>query len=471
MGVPKMTTGQKLAIRLSEIRSKLNELSALEDVTDEQRAEIDSLSKEYQNKESQHRAALTVEADETRAALGEFGDGDGAPAETRALLSRVSIGDYLNPAVAGVGLTGVAAEVAGALQVGVVGPSGGIAVPWRVLLGNQPEVRVDPERRAFTTTAANDGPQMQRPILQRLFGAGVMDALGVRVDSVPAGRSEWPLITGGVDPDQAKEGDAAAAAVTAAFSYANLKPKRLTGRYEFSHEAAASVADLEQALRRDLADKVQSKMSDIIINGTAPTTQNPQRIEGFLTRLTGTDLSNAEAGAADYGKLHASGVDGIHASRETEVMSVVGDETYIHAAGVYITGSGESGERAAHAALGRVLCLDVHPGRVEHEAVRHPARGRPERRRRHARGFRGRNVADAGSDPGHLLASFAGCRAYVGRAVGRAYRVPLGGLQADRHSSFVAGPSGWKASGEQPAARSGYRAAGPLSERRCCTAT
>ena len=37
-----------------------------------------------------------------------------------------------------------------------------------------------------------------------------MGALGVRIDSVPAGRSEWPLLSGGVAPDQAVEGTAAA---------------------------------------------------------------------------------------------------------------------------------------------------------------------------------------------------------------------------------------------------------------------
>ena len=51
----------------------------------------------------------------------------------------------------------------------------------------------------------------------------------------------------------------------------------------------------------------------------------------------------AVATAADYGRLHALAVDGIHASTEGEVMSVIGNETYQHAAGVYITGSGESG--------------------------------------------------------------------------------------------------------------------------------
>ena len=90
--------------------------------------------------------------------------------------------------------------------------------PWEVL-----------EVRAFTTTAENDGSQMQRPILQRLFGPGVMDALGVRMDSVPAGRAEWPLISGGVAPAQAKEGTAAAAAVAATFTTATSQAEEAHG--------------------------------------------------------------------------------------------------------------------------------------------------------------------------------------------------------------------------------------------------
>ena len=105
------------------------------------------------------------------------------------------------------------------------------------------------------------------------------------MDEVPSGRSEWPLLTGAVAPDQAKEGVAAAAAVSATFDYANLKPKRLTGRYEFTHEMAASVMDIESSLRRDLADAVRSKMSDAIINGMAPTNTNPQYVQGFLTKI------------------------------------------------------------------------------------------------------------------------------------------------------------------------------------------
>ena len=36
-------------------------------------------------------------------------------------------------------------------------------------------------------------------------------------------------------------------------------------------------------------------------------------------------------------------MDGVHAAMESEVTSVIGDETYRHSAGLYIVGSGEAG--------------------------------------------------------------------------------------------------------------------------------
>ena len=340
-----MTTAQRLAIRLSEIRSKLNDLSGVGDLSEEQRNEIDSLSTEYQAKEAQHRAALTVEADEQRQAAGEFGNGDGEPAEVRALLGRVNLADYLTPAKAGIGLTGPAAELNAAYKVPTVGASGGIAIPWRML--ECPEHRAAPvqrgEQRAFTTTAALDGGTAQRPILQRLFGMDILGALGVRIDTVPAGMTEWPLLTGGVAPDMKAEGTAAAA-VAASFTTETLKPKPLTGRYEFAHEQAAQVADIEQALRRDLADAVKAKMSDLILNGNESTSAHEP--DGFLTKIAAPTAPAATTAYADYAGSHATAVDGIHASMESEVSSVIGVASYTHAASVYQAGSGEPGSEA-----------------------------------------------------------------------------------------------------------------------------
>ena len=343
-----MTTAQKLALRLSEIRQRLNEIAGLDDdgMTDEVRAEADKLTTEYRAKETQHRAAIVAEGEEQRAAEGEFGNADGEPAEVRALLDRTTLFDYLNPAAGGIGLTGPAAELNAALDVATMGKSGGILLPWRML--ECPEHRAAPasrgEARAFTNTGNLDGPTAQRPILQRLFGMDILGALGVRVDSVPSGMTEWPLLNGGVAPGMKAEGAAAADAVAATFVTETLKPKRLTGKYEFTHEQAAQVSDIEQALRRDLGDAVRAKMSDLILNGDEGT--NAHEPDGFLTKLTAPGDPAAEAAYADYAGVHAQAVDGIHASREGEVSSVIGVASYTHAASVYQSGSGESGSEA-----------------------------------------------------------------------------------------------------------------------------
>ena len=362
-----MTSRQKIALRMSEARSRMGEIATMraEEVTDDVQNEADALKTEMKALATQEQAAILAEGDEEARARGLFGDGDGEAAEVRGLLDRVSLGDYLTPAGAGSGIEGRARELNAALKVDMQGKGGGVAVPWAVL-----------EARAFTSTADNDGSNIQRPILQRLFGPGVLDILGVRIDSVPVGRSEWPLLTGGVAPDQAKEESAAAAAVDATFEFATLKPKRLTGRYEFTHEAAAVSADLESALRRDLGDAVMSKMSDRIINGVTPTNTNPQYVRGFISKLgNATDLSSAEADAAAYGRLHSLGVDGVHASMETEVTSVIGDESYQHAAGVYLTGSAVSGSELLRTRSGGCVASTYIPAKASQKqsAILHAA--------------------------------------------------------------------------------------------------
>ena len=286
-----MTSKQKLEIRLSEVRSRLNEISGLEgdSFTEEVRNEAEALQGEYAGLEIRHRASITAESADEARMQGAFGD-DGESSEIRQLMGAVSIGDYLGRAAAGVGIEGRAAELNASLKIEATGKSGGVCIPWAVMAGPlpAPEARAR-EERAFTTTGEYPGGVAARPILQRLFGPGILDSLGVRIDSVPSGRSEWPLLTGGVAPDQAVEGAAAADAVAASFSTETLKPKRLTGRYEYTHEQAAQVPDLEMALRRDLGDAVKAKMSDLALNGDEAT--NPQEPNGFLHENHGADCA------------------------------------------------------------------------------------------------------------------------------------------------------------------------------------
>ena len=382
-----MTNAQKLTLRLSEIRQRLNELSGIDELTDEQRTEMNRLTNEYPAVEERHRAAVVAESEaaEQRQAgeeTGGAGRETGEGAELRKLQRDARLSRYLLAAAGGVPVEGAESELLDALKVrgGVGVQPGAVQVPWAVLL-TDPE----PEQRASTTTAAYDGPTMQRPILRRLFGPGIFDLLGVRLDTVPQGMSEWPLITAGVAPAQTAEDADAPAAVSYTVSPQSLKPKRLTGRYEFTAEAAASVIDLEGALRRDAADAVRSQMSDQLLNGNFDATARPAEITGFFARLAAaTPAPSAESGYADYGSTPATGVDGLHSSTEDEVSVLLGVDVYRHAAGVFQAGSGEAGieavKRRCRTCMASVYVPDA--GRFDaHKHRQYHPQWRAERRR------------------------------------------------------------------------------------------
>ena len=339
-----MTTAQKLAIRLSEIRSKLNELSGKDSLTTEERAEVGKLTDEYADAETRHRASIVAESEEAeQRQAGEEGNREtGEGAEVRRLAGSARLGNYLSAAASGTAVDGAESELLDALELrGGLAQPGAVQIPL-MLLADEPA----PEARAATTTGEYGGPTMQRPILQRLFGPSLFDMLGVRLDTVPMGRSEWPLISAGVAPVQTAEDADAPAAVPWTVGPQTLRPKRLTGRYEFTAEAAVSVIDLEQALRRDLADAVMSQASDQLLNGDYDATARPQEVAGFYARLAAPTDPTAEATYSNYAKTPASGVDGLHASAEEQVSVLLGTDAYQHAAGVFQAGSGEAGIEA-----------------------------------------------------------------------------------------------------------------------------
>ena len=326
-----MTVVQKLTIRLSEIRSKLNELSGLETPSKEEVSQMETLGKEYQDKEIQFRSAVIVEGE--KQAGKEFLD-DGEGAEIRSIKNKCSIVSYVNAAAKGSGLNGPEAELNDSLEVR---NGGGIHVPWTMLYSDRGiERRAEGDAGTVSDTGTQDGGTAQRPILQRLFGKSVFEALGVRIDSVPTGKSEWPIITAGVAPAMTAE-LAQNDAVEPTMGTVSLKPKRLTGRYIFTAEQAAQVSGIEAALRRDLADAVMAKMSNQIINGDG----TGVNVAGFLSEITGPSAPGAASSWEKYASAAAQAVDGIHAYNEKECSVVLGDDTYRKAASVRASGSAD----------------------------------------------------------------------------------------------------------------------------------
>ena len=112
-----MTKAQRLQIRSSEIRQKLNELSNVDgELTDEQRSEVDSLNTEYADVETKLRAALAAEPPAERR---ETVEADAEHRERLKLRGKTGIADYLAAALAGVEVRGAAAEFAQSVGVGL----------------------------------------------------------------------------------------------------------------------------------------------------------------------------------------------------------------------------------------------------------------------------------------------------------------------------------------------------------------
>ena len=198
-----MTNSQKLSVRLSEIRQRLNEIAGLDDeaMTDEVRAETDRLTNEYQAKETQHRAAVVAEADEARAAADDFnaGEGDGEKAEIRALRGRVRIGEYVGAAIDQRMAEGAEAELNAALKMR------GNAFPLSLLAPAPVEARASTDTDSQTNQSGR--------WLDRLFADTAAERIGITMESVAPGVASFPVTTAGASAAQRGRGQAAADAV------------------------------------------------------------------------------------------------------------------------------------------------------------------------------------------------------------------------------------------------------------------
>lgn len=310
-----MTLLQRLRIRASELRQKLNELAEVESPTDEQRAAMDSTGAQFRDVETRLRAA---EAGSGGDGDGDAGDGGGDTLGR--LIGRVEFRRYLAAAASGGEVDGAERELREHFQLA---PG---TVPWAALLPI--EQRAD----AVTASPASVGIQ-QAEIVPRVFAGGAADLLGVSMPTVPVGQALYPVITAGasaamVAADGAKDAEAATITATA------ISPTRLQARYLFRREDTAKLSGMEAALRADLAGELREVMDAQVLtgDGSAP------NVAGFLAASGSGGLAAATApGAtvsafADFAKGLASGVDGRYAAQLSECRIVMGTDTYTVAA-------------------------------------------------------------------------------------------------------------------------------------------
>ena len=236
-----MTSEQRAALRLSEIREKLNTLANTDELSDEQRGELDKATTEYVVSEKQYRAALMAAGER------EGSDGSEGAKDTLTQLSkRAEVRAYLSEALSGDEVTGASAELR--QEAGL----GGGYMPFAALLPI--EDRVDAVTPAPATVGAT-----QQSILGRVFAQSVGAFLGVAMPMVAAGEAVFPVLSAGSTPTQAAK-DAVVDAAAATFTATKLGPTRLSARYLFRVEELATLAGMEEALRADLRGALSNRM-------------------------------------------------------------------------------------------------------------------------------------------------------------------------------------------------------------------
>ena len=308
-----MTNRQKIELRLSEVRSRLNAISGMEGdaLTDEVRAESDTLRTEYADLETRHQAAIVAEPGPEPS---DRNGGEGA--EVRRLIGETEIRAYLGEAATGREVDGAASE----LRAAIFGDKARAGlVPWEALLVGSPEHRVDVATDAPDTTGAS-----QQTVLGRVFSSTSLNFLGVNMPTVAHGDSNFPVLSAGVTPAlvaRKAEKDAEAATIGATV----LEPRRLTARYLFQVEDVARLRGLEEALRMDLSGALGEAMDAAAItgNGVAP------MVNGFINTLDApADPPDELSGRGDFIGAAAGAVDGRYARNVRGVRMLVGSASY-----------------------------------------------------------------------------------------------------------------------------------------------
>ena len=331
-----MLKSQRLLVEQSEKRQKVNALLGKDELTAEERGELDTLTRRLQEIEVEYRAAVTVEGDEeTRRREREP---DAEMRERIELRSRASLTNFLRSAMQGRMVSGPEAELQQA-----AGVSGIPLELWDV-----PEQR-SAEQRAVTEAPGTVGVNLDR-IRPAVFANSIAPRLGIEMPRVASGTyASATITTSQTAAAKPKSPDASAPAVATAgaFTVTTATPKRISARMEIAIEDVAAVgqANFESILRENLALVLSDALDSQAISGdgTAP------NLAGIFSRLNPptdpTNIADFDAFAA----VHASGIDGLWASTLQDVAVVCGPATMMLSARTFQTAASYKGEMSAAA--------------------------------------------------------------------------------------------------------------------------
>ena len=266
-----MLKSQKIELRRSEIRQRLNEISGLEGeaFTDAIKAESAELEREFSGLDTQYRAALIAEGGDGETTTETTETESREAAELRTLTDGVMLGSYLSTALGGGSLEGRERELNS--HIGLDDS----VIPFAAI-APRVEQRAEHRADAITPAPATTGVASQS-IIERVFASTAAAFLNVDLPTVGVGVANFPVLTSGAAGSTVDK-DAAVDAQAATFTPNTLNPTRLQASYLFRREDRAILAGMEDALRADLSGALGEALDKVIIAGQAA---NPT-IPGFL---------------------------------------------------------------------------------------------------------------------------------------------------------------------------------------------
>ena len=310
-----MKASQRVALEMSEKREKLNALLAVDELTEDQRAELGTLTTRLQELEIEARAAILAEGETT---VTKTTVTDGESDELRSLIGRANVGNIFEAALEHRATDGVEAE----LQTHYRLPAN--PIPLALL-----------ETRAVTS-APGQVAQNQSAIIPGVFPMSCAAFLAVDMPTVPTGDAVYPVLTTNADVHTPAE-NAAAAETTGSFAADVLSPARLQSSFFYSREDRARFSGMDAALRSNLSDALSDGLDKQILTGTEGLFSGTKLPNHNVTAVTSYANYRSELG---YGR-----VDGQFAGSVGDIRIVMGASTYGHAAGVFR--SANAGDRAA----------------------------------------------------------------------------------------------------------------------------
>ena len=295
-----MTEAQKrlreLRERQSRERQRMAELSRLETLDDDTRAELDGLEAGTPDLERQLRAAesaLAAEQEgETRAAAP-----DAEQREREELRSKARLTNYLLARLEQRMVTGAEAELNAA--EGVAG------IPISIF--DTPRQPVEQRADTATTAPATGTGVNLSPVLPAIFARAVLPRLGVAMPRVGSGTFATMTVTASLSAGAMTAG-AARESTAATLTPKTTTPHRVSARLSLRIEdiATIGVGNFESVLRENLMLALADELDKLGLNGDG-SDPNPQ---GLLSQLTDpTDPTDA-VDFDGFVTLAAGGIDG-----------------------------------------------------------------------------------------------------------------------------------------------------------------